>query len=65
VLTIPPNTQNQVVVQAEKKPTFSYDHVFGPDTTQKNVYETAVLNMVDKFMEGNIRQGNKRERENI
>ncbi|CAG8542233.1 10754_t:CDS:2 [Paraglomus occultum] len=52
VLTIPPNTQNQVVVQAEKKPTFSYDHVFGPDTTQKEVYEAAVLNLVDKFMEG-------------
>ncbi|CAG8470534.1 13604_t:CDS:2 [Funneliformis caledonium] len=55
ILTTSPHIPNQVVVQGQndKKPqTFSFDHVFGPDTKQKEVFEKAVLNLVDKFLEG-------------
>ncbi|CAI2175051.1 3343_t:CDS:2 [Funneliformis geosporum] len=55
ILTTSSHIPNQVVVQGQndKKPqNFSFDHVFGPDTKQNEVFEKAVLNLVDKFLEG-------------
>ncbi|CAG8700627.1 11331_t:CDS:2, partial [Scutellospora calospora] len=43
---------NQVTVQTEKKQTFTFDHVFGPDSTQKDIYDRCIKSMVDKFLEG-------------
>ncbi|GES93100.1 P-loop containing nucleoside triphosphate hydrolase protein [Rhizophagus clarus] len=43
---------NQVIVQADKKQVFSYDYVFGPESTQQDVYEKAVVKLVDNFLEG-------------
>jgi hypothetical protein len=43
---------NQVIVEAEKRQFYHFDHVFPPETTQQEVYERAVENLVDKFLEG-------------
>ncbi|CAG8542125.1 7973_t:CDS:2, partial [Cetraspora pellucida] len=43
---------NQVVVRGEKKQTWTFDKVFGPETSQKDIYDQVVKNMVDKFLEG-------------
>ncbi|CAG8517269.1 19698_t:CDS:2 [Gigaspora margarita] len=44
---------NQVtVLQGEKKQTFTFDHVFGPDSSQKDIYDRCIKSMVDKFLEG-------------
>ncbi|CAG8482739.1 23172_t:CDS:2 [Rhizophagus irregularis] len=42
---------NQVVVQADKKQVFSYDYVFGPESTQQDVYDKAIVKLVDNFLE--------------
>ncbi|CAB4419056.1 unnamed protein product [Rhizophagus irregularis] len=52
VLSTAPYAPNQVIVAGEKKQYFSYDYVFGPDSTQKDVYDRAVLKLIDKFLEG-------------
>ncbi|CAG8537430.1 10988_t:CDS:2 [Rhizophagus irregularis] len=51
VLSTAPYAPNQVIVAGEKKQYFSYDYVFGPDSTQKDVYDRAVLKLIDKFLE--------------
>jgi len=43
---------NQVTVQGEKRQTFNFDCVFGPDSTQKEVYDKIGVELVDKFLEG-------------
>lgn len=43
---------NQVVVQADKKQVFNYDFVFGPEATQQDVYDKAIVKLVDNFLEG-------------
>ncbi|KAF0443114.1 kinesin-domain-containing protein [Gigaspora margarita] len=43
---------NQVIVHGEKKQTWTFDKVFGPESSQKDVYDQAIKNMVDKFLEG-------------
>ncbi|CAG8763472.1 7566_t:CDS:2, partial [Racocetra persica] len=52
VLSTPPHTPNQVVVAGEKKQFFTFDHVFGPETSQNEIYERAVFKLIDKFIEG-------------
>ncbi|GBC02805.1 hypothetical protein RclHR1_04830003 [Rhizophagus clarus] len=52
VLSTSPFTPNQVIVHSDKKLTFNFDYVFGPETQQKDVYDNSVRNMVDKFLEG-------------
>lgn len=50
ILTVvPPNT---ILVQSEKKHVFSYDYVFGPESTQQDVYEKAIEKLVNSFLEG-------------
>ncbi|CAG8460397.1 8435_t:CDS:2 [Acaulospora morrowiae] len=49
ITVVPPNS---VVVQSEKKLAFSYDHVFGPESSQQDIYEKAIVKLVDKFLEG-------------
>ncbi|CAI2171384.1 16289_t:CDS:2 [Funneliformis geosporum] len=53
VISATPFTPNQVVVQGDKKRSYTFDHVFGPETTQKEIYDKAIMNLVDKFLEGN------------
>ncbi|RIA84273.1 P-loop containing nucleoside triphosphate hydrolase protein [Glomus cerebriforme] len=36
----------------DKRQIYNFDHVFPPETTQQQVYERAVENLVDKFLEG-------------
>jgi hypothetical protein len=43
---------NQVIVQADKKQAFNYDFVFSPEATQQDVYDKAVVKLVDNFLEG-------------
>ncbi|CAG8554395.1 7724_t:CDS:2 [Dentiscutata erythropus] len=43
---------NQVIVHGEKKQTWTFDKVFGPESSQKDIYEQTVKSMVDKFLEG-------------
>ncbi|RHZ75213.1 hypothetical protein Glove_216g122 [Diversispora epigaea] len=45
-------TPNQVTVIGEKKQTYTFDHVFGPEATQKEIFDKTVKGMVDKFTEG-------------
>ncbi|CAG8607745.1 4783_t:CDS:2, partial [Paraglomus occultum] len=42
---------NQVTVQGEKKQNFNFDCVFGPESTQKEVYDKVGVELVDKFLE--------------
>ena len=59
VITTPPNAPNQVIVEGEKKgekkKVYHFDYVFPPETTQEDVYERAVENLVEKFLEGTSR----------
>ncbi|CAG8716722.1 714_t:CDS:2, partial [Racocetra persica] len=43
---------NQVMVHGEKKQSWTFDKVFGPEASQKDIYDQIVKNMVDKFLEG-------------
>ncbi|CAG8781714.1 16516_t:CDS:2, partial [Cetraspora pellucida] len=43
---------NQVTVLGEKKQTFTFDHVFGPESSQRDIYDRCIKSMVDKFLEG-------------
>ncbi|CAG8441188.1 13239_t:CDS:2 [Acaulospora morrowiae] len=52
ILSTNPFTPNQVVVQAERKQNYTFDHVFGPEASQKEIYDRSVKHMVDKFLEG-------------
>lgn len=52
VISTTPFTPNQVVIQGEKKQSFTFDHVFGPETTQKEIYDKTVMKLVDQFLEG-------------
>ncbi|CAG8490449.1 4939_t:CDS:2 [Funneliformis mosseae] len=47
--TSPPN---QVIVQADKKQAFNFDYVFGPEATQHDVYDKAIVKLVENFLEG-------------
>ncbi|EXX78114.1 uncharacterized protein OCT59_010472 [Rhizophagus irregularis] len=53
VISTTPFTPNQVVIQGEKKQSFTFDHVFGPETTQKEIYDKTVMKLIDQFLEGN------------
>ncbi|CAG8465993.1 23383_t:CDS:2 [Gigaspora rosea] len=52
VLSTTPFTPNQVTVQGERKQSYMFDHVFGPEISQKEIYDRAVMNLVDKFLDG-------------
>ncbi|KAF0493369.1 kinesin-domain-containing protein [Gigaspora margarita] len=52
IISVSPYNQNQVVVEQEKRQIFQFDHVFSPETTQQEVYERAIENMITKFLEG-------------
>ncbi|CAI2167152.1 10509_t:CDS:2, partial [Funneliformis geosporum] len=52
ILTAPSNAPNQLIVEGDKRQIFHFDHVFPPETTQQEVYERAVENLVDKYLEG-------------
>ncbi|CAG8455781.1 8642_t:CDS:2 [Funneliformis caledonium] len=54
VISTSPFTPNQVVVHGDKKQSFSFDYVFGPETLQKEIYDKAIRNMVDKYLEGTV-----------
>ncbi|RHZ83436.1 hypothetical protein Glove_94g24 [Diversispora epigaea] len=45
-------TSGQVAVETDKRPIFQFDHVFGPEATQEEIYEKAVINLLEKFLEG-------------
>lgn len=50
VITTP--SPHQIVVEGEKRQFYHFDHVFPPETTQEEIYEKSVENLVDKFLEG-------------
>ncbi|CAJ0837326.1 16768_t:CDS:10 [Entrophospora sp. SA101] len=53
VITSSQFTPNQVIVQdGDKKYPYNFDHVFGPEDAQKDVFEKSVLKLVEKFLEG-------------
>ncbi|CAB4493432.1 unnamed protein product [Rhizophagus irregularis] len=54
VITTSPHTSNQVIVHQndKKSQTFTFDHVFGPETMQQEVFDNAILNLIDQFLEG-------------
>ncbi|CAG8698268.1 15546_t:CDS:2, partial [Dentiscutata erythropus] len=52
VLSTTPFTPNQVTVQGERKQSYMFDHVFGPEISQKEIYDRVVMNLVDKFLDG-------------
>ncbi|RHZ77393.1 hypothetical protein Glove_180g75 [Diversispora epigaea] len=52
ILSLSSFSPNQVTVQAEKKLNFTFDHVFGTETLQKEIYDHSIKNVVDKFLEG-------------
>ncbi|CAJ0745339.1 22966_t:CDS:2, partial [Entrophospora sp. SA101] len=52
VITSSQFTPNQVIVQdGDKKYPYNFDHVFGPEDAQKDVFEKSVLKLVEKFLE--------------
>ncbi|GBB94544.1 hypothetical protein RclHR1_02380003 [Rhizophagus clarus] len=53
VISTTPFTPNQVVIQGEKKQSFTFDHVFGTEATHKDIYDKTVMKLVDQFLEGN------------
>ncbi|RIB19736.1 P-loop containing nucleoside triphosphate hydrolase protein [Gigaspora rosea] len=52
VLSTPPQAPNQVIVSGEKKQSYNFDHVFNQETSQSEIFEKAVLKLIDKFIEG-------------
>ncbi|CAG8466351.1 21051_t:CDS:2 [Gigaspora margarita] len=52
VITTNPSIPNSIIVQGEKKQLFSYDYVFGPESTQEEVYTNAIVRLVENFLEG-------------
>ncbi|CAG8605129.1 2104_t:CDS:2, partial [Dentiscutata heterogama] len=52
VITTNPTIPNSIIVQGEKKQVFSYDYVFGPESTQEEVYTSAIVKLVENFLEG-------------
>ncbi|RGB37434.1 P-loop containing nucleoside triphosphate hydrolase protein [Rhizophagus diaphanus] len=52
IITTSPYATNQIVVEGEKRQVFSFDNVFPPETTQEEIYDKAVENLVAKFIEG-------------
>ena len=42
----------QQLIVGEDKEIFTFDHAFGPDLTQKDVYDSCVQPLVSRFMEG-------------
>nr|CAG8543609.1 6662_t:CDS:10 [Entrophospora candida] len=46
------SSENQIIVESEKRLVFNFDYVLGPETTQQEVYVNAVENLVEKFLEG-------------
>lgn len=56
IVTTSPYATNQIVVEGEKRQVFSFDNVFPPETTQDEIYDKSVENLVSKFIEGNINQ---------
>ncbi|CAG8466905.1 5071_t:CDS:2 [Racocetra persica] len=52
VITTNPAIPNSIVVQGEKKQVFSYDYVFGPESTQEEVYTNAIVKLVENFLDG-------------
>ncbi|RIB09013.1 P-loop containing nucleoside triphosphate hydrolase protein, partial [Gigaspora rosea] len=52
VITTNPAIPNSIIVQGEKKQVFSYDYVFGPESTQEEVYTNAIVRLVENFLEG-------------
>ncbi|RHZ83184.1 hypothetical protein Glove_99g330 [Diversispora epigaea] len=52
VLSTTPFAPNQVIVQGERKQVFSFDNVFAPEVSQKEIYDRVVMNMIDKVIEG-------------
>ncbi|CAG8437799.1 7773_t:CDS:2 [Diversispora eburnea] len=52
VLSTSPFAPNQVIVQGERKQVFSFDNVFAPEVSQKEIYDRVVMNMIDKVIEG-------------
>ncbi|RIA95018.1 P-loop containing nucleoside triphosphate hydrolase protein [Glomus cerebriforme] len=52
IVTTSPYATNQIVVEGEKRQVFNFDNVFPPETTQQEIYEKSVENLVNKFIEG-------------
>ncbi|EXX55281.1 Kip1p [Rhizophagus irregularis DAOM 197198w] len=52
IITTSPYATNQIVVEGEKRQVFSFDNVFPPETTQEEIYDKSVENLVAKFIEG-------------
>ncbi|CAG8489518.1 9049_t:CDS:2, partial [Acaulospora colombiana] len=53
VITTSPFASNQIIVEAEKHPVFQFDFVFGPESTQQEIYDNiAVESLIENFLEG-------------
>ncbi|CAG8434361.1 7837_t:CDS:2 [Scutellospora calospora] len=52
VITTNSASPNSIIVQGEKKQQFSYDYVFGPESTQEEVYTNAIVKLVENFLDG-------------
>ncbi|CAG8527815.1 15574_t:CDS:2 [Acaulospora colombiana] len=52
VLSTTPFAPNQVVLQGDKKRTFTFDSVFSPEVSQKELYDRSVMNLINRFIEG-------------
>ena len=46
------NTTTDVILDASKKEKFNFDHVFGPETNQEDVFERVGLPLVDTVLSG-------------
>lgn len=45
-------TESGVTINNKPNTEFKFDHVFGPDTTQKDVYKVAAKPIIDSVLEG-------------
>lgn len=43
---------NEPQIVAGQKHSYTFDHIFQPFTDQNTIYETSVLPLVNKFLEG-------------
>ncbi|KAI9596415.1 P-loop containing nucleoside triphosphate hydrolase protein [Syncephalis fuscata] len=50
VLSLSPNLPRVTVVPYQRH--FTYDHIFGPDTSQQDVFNDCVSRLMDKFLDG-------------